>query len=87
MLIEQFESVLLDDRVRQHIVGNAFECGLSGFLAKAVRESNFEVLSLPHRGYFLVAQSSQGTANCLALWIEHRRLHRYIDACFHELSL
>lgn len=58
MLVEQFETVFFNDRVRQYIVGNGCESGLGGVFGEAVRESDLEVLSLPHRRYFLMPQTA-----------------------------
>src|SRR5215469_17393430 len=84
LLIQNFDPVLLNYRVRQHFMGDYFQILLRLLPGSAVGNRNVKKLTLAHIRDGRVAHAPQSIADGGALRIENGGLERNKDAGFHE---
>jgi hypothetical protein len=76
-LIEPFDAVILDHGVAQDIARDGIE-------VFARLHGDFEKFALANILDAPMAEPVEGSANGLALGVEHRRFECYVDASFHS---
>jgi len=78
-----FNSVILDNRIRQNVLRDLLCRSLSFGLAHRTVESDLEVLTLPHISDLFEAHQLDRMMNRLPLRIKDARLQGYVYFCFH----
>ena len=83
LAVFQLKPELFDDRVGEHLAGNALDLGVGRGAVQRVGQPQDEVLALPHVLDAAVLHFFEGVVNGLPLRIKHGLLQRDIDVSLH----
>src|SRR5271157_2525779 len=82
VLIHDLETVFLDDRIGEDILGNTLELLLRFFAVPAIQIED-EKLALAYAGNLRVAQAEKGVLNGLTLRVQNSAFRHNPDVSFH----
>ena len=85
-LVDDFEAVFFDDRIRKNFFGDFFEL-LLGLVAGPAVEVEDEEFALADVFYFGVAEAVEGVLDGLTLRIEDGALWHDPNVCLHSRSI